>query len=64
MGVILFIMVIGRLPFNDANPKTDRYYKAIKDNQAKAWWRAFEKVRDKDLPPLTDEFKQLVVSLL
>lgn len=64
MGVVLFVCVLALNPFKEANPKTDPFYKAIFNNKSGAFWRAFDKVRDKKLPALSDEFKSLTISLL
>ena len=60
-GVILFMMVYARQPFEAANPK-DTFYTALAQNRADLFWKAHQRINQHVTP--TEEFKQLVQAML
>ena len=64
MAVILFIMVLGRNPFLEANMRKDRYYQTLVNNPEQYW--SYIKKTSNTTPPisLSSEFISLVTSML
>ena len=60
LGIILFIIVIGFFPFEDAAVKTDYYYNLIITGNFSLYWSKF----GKNNTTLSDEFKDMVVKML
>jgi hypothetical protein len=58
MGVVLFILVIGKFPFSCAK-KDEYYFKMIYKNDWESYWRVLrENIRT--FPKISDEFKDLI----
>ena len=65
LGIVLFVMVMGRMPFTEANAEKDDYYHKIKHNQSVQFWNDFGYVREyKKMPPLSKEIKDLITGCL
>ncbi|CAI2366735.1 unnamed protein product [Moneuplotes crassus] len=62
-GVILFIMVAGTPPFKESK-STDPHYKTFPGNRKDLFWRFHTKRREGGLEFFSDDFRDLISSLL
>lgn len=60
LGVILFIIVFGTFPLDEAK-ENDSYFKAMNQNNWDTFWRTHEKARkETGAPPISDDLRQLI----
>jgi serine/threonine protein kinase len=64
LSIILFIMVASHPPFNTAEMDKDPFYKAIANNKSKSFWRVHSKNKPNGANYFSEEFKDLVTSML
>jgi serine/threonine protein kinase len=60
LGVILFIMYSGKMPFNRADTRHDEYFKLIDNKGAFKFWEAHSRFEQE----FTDDFKDLITFLI
>lgn len=59
IGVLLFMMVVACNPFKEANAYTDAFYRAIHNQKAANFWKAFDDVRSTLHPTIEEQVEEI-----
>ena len=64
LGVLLFTMVVGHLPFSKPSPKDDKYYQVIWWEKMDIFWKWHTEKKEGLLEIYSESFRELVGSML